>query len=372
MNDRCDVLIVGGGPAGSSCAWGLRSSGLDVRVADRKGFPRDKVCAGWITPQVVDSLHVDLNDYARRNVCQPITGFRTGVIGGREVENRYDHPVSYGIRRREFDTYLLNRCGARVLEPESISDFKRTDDGWLVNGRLHAKLLVGAGGHFCPVARMLGARQIEGPPVVTAQEIEFPADPADLAAGTIEPHMPELFFCDDLEGYGWCFLKQGYLNIGLGRTVSDDLSDHMRVFVEFLRSRGKLLADIPGRFHGHAYQLYDRAPPALIDEQVLLVGDAAGLAYPQSGEGIRPAVEAGVLAARTILECGGDYRRARLEAYRQALIARLGQPRTGAASSWLPASWLHALAARLLASRQFSRKVVIERWFLHMHQPALI
>ncbi len=61
--DTCDVLIVGGGPAGSSCAWGLRSSGLDVVVADRKAFPRDKVCAGWITPQVIESLDIDLDDY---------------------------------------------------------------------------------------------------------------------------------------------------------------------------------------------------------------------------------------------------------------------------------------------------------------------
>ena len=50
----CDVLIVGGGPAGSTCAWKLRRPGLDVVVWDRQTFPRDKVCAGWITPQVVD------------------------------------------------------------------------------------------------------------------------------------------------------------------------------------------------------------------------------------------------------------------------------------------------------------------------------
>ena len=51
--DRCDVLIVGGGPAGSSCAWRLVTAGLDVVVVDKANFPRDKVCAGWITPAVV-------------------------------------------------------------------------------------------------------------------------------------------------------------------------------------------------------------------------------------------------------------------------------------------------------------------------------
>ena len=52
----CDSLIVGGGPAGSACAGRLRAGGLDVLVLDRKTFPRDKTCAGWITPQVIDEL----------------------------------------------------------------------------------------------------------------------------------------------------------------------------------------------------------------------------------------------------------------------------------------------------------------------------
>ena len=71
--ERCDVLIVGGGPAGSSCAWALRGSGLDVAVMDRSTFPRDKVCAGWITPPLVDALQVDLADYALGRTLQPIT-----------------------------------------------------------------------------------------------------------------------------------------------------------------------------------------------------------------------------------------------------------------------------------------------------------
>ena len=53
---RCDVVIAGGGPAGSTCAWKLREAGLDVIVLDAASFPRDKVCAGWITPQVVSEV----------------------------------------------------------------------------------------------------------------------------------------------------------------------------------------------------------------------------------------------------------------------------------------------------------------------------
>ena len=50
--DTCDALVVGGGPAGSSCARALERAGLDVVVLDRASFPRDKVCAGWVTPEL--------------------------------------------------------------------------------------------------------------------------------------------------------------------------------------------------------------------------------------------------------------------------------------------------------------------------------
>ncbi|MGD9723657.1 MAG: NAD(P)/FAD-dependent oxidoreductase [Pirellulales bacterium] len=369
--DHCDVLIVGGGPAGSSCAWGLREAGLNVVVIDRQAFPRDKVCAGWITPQVVEALDVDLDAYGREHVCQPITGFRTGVIGGREVETHYPRPVSYGIRRCEFDAHLLARCHAQLRAGSGLEHLERSGEGWLANGTLRARLVVGAGGHFCPVARAAGARAVAGAQVVRAQEVEFPVSACELAAGSIAAAVPELYFCPDLTGYGWCFRKGDYLNIGLGRTDATRLTQHVRAFVDFLRQRGKVCCPVPDHFHGHAYQLYERSEPTLCDDGLLLVGDAAGLAYPQSGEGIRPAVESGLLAAQVICQANGDYRRERLDPYRVQVLKRLGKPRGRGASDWLPASWLRGIAAALLASRSFSRRVVIENWFLHRHQPAL-
>src|SRR5437899_231940 len=111
---KADVVIVGGGPAGSSCAWRLAAAGLDVVVIDRAHFPRQKVCAGWVTPPVFDSLEVDLEDYRRGRVLQPLYTLSTGLVGGRSVQTHYDQPVSYGIRRYELDEYLLRRSGARL------------------------------------------------------------------------------------------------------------------------------------------------------------------------------------------------------------------------------------------------------------------
>jgi menaquinone-9 beta-reductase len=368
---RCDVLIVGGGPAGSTCAGLLRQAGADVLVLDKRIFPREKPCAGWITPQVISTLQLDTESYRRDHVFQPLTGFRTGLMSGPEVETRYAEPVSYGIRRYEFDRYLLERAGATCRLGEPLKSLERVGSHWHVNGSLEASLVIGAGGHFCPIAQRLGARSDRTASVVAAQEIEFEASEDELERGTVDAKMPELFFCDDLKGYGWCFRKGTYLNIGLGRVDSRELSRHVREFCGFLRDRGKLCCEFPERFHGHAYQLYERTVPKLIDDGVLLIGDAAGLAYPHSGEGIRPAVESGLMAAETINAASGDYSIAKLAPYRERILARFGRPRASGPTDWLPAGWLHFLARRLMASRWFARKVVLDSWFLHAREPVL-
>jgi geranylgeranyl reductase family protein len=370
--DTCDVLIVGGGPAGSSCAWKLRDSGLDVVVLDKQVFPRDKVCGGWITPAVLSELEIDPCEYAHGRVFQPITGFRIGCIGGEMVDARYDQPVSYGIRRREFDEYLLRRSGARLLEGVSLKTLDRRDGEWIANGELRTRLVVGAGGHFCPVARLTGAKS-GGEQAVVAQEAEFEMDAHQRAGCAVSPELPELYFCSDFRGYGWCFRKGNFLNVGLGRMDQHRLSEHVSSFLRFLKLAGRLCFDVPHALLGHAYLLYDASARKIADDGMLLIGDAAGLAYSQSGEGIRPAIESGLLAARAIVEAQGKYNREVLEFYRALLAQRFGVRERWATKlgRHLPSRLIQSLGKGLLGMPWFARDVVISRWFLHAGEATL-
>ena len=118
----------------------------------------------------------------------------------------------------------------------AIETLRRTDGTWIVNEAIETPVVIGAGGHFCPVARFMRGGADTATPVV-AKEAEFPLDGrrSNVASG-----VPELFFCRDLEGYAWCVRKGDYLNVGIGRRASHGFNDHVKDFAAFLERTGAL------------------------------------------------------------------------------------------------------------------------------------
>ena len=369
--DYYDLIIVGAGPAGSTLASALENSGKRILIIDKRDFPRDKTCAGWVTPAVMETLDIDPEEYATGRTLQPIRRFRIGMMGQPSVENDHGEVVSYGIRRYEFDDYLLSRvnCPKQLATP--VKSIVRKDGNWVINDTWEAPLVVGAGGHFCPVARLLG----EGPggheTVVAAKEVEFEMTPEQASACQARGDTPELWFCRDLKGYAWVFRKGNFLNIGLGREDNHKLTGHLQEFVEDMKATGRIPADLPGRFKGHAYLLYAHAERPLVDDGILLVGDAAGLAYTQSGEGIRPAIESALMAA-DVIDQASDYSASSLQVYGDAIADRFGNRAGESEQGWQVPDWVKMpLASTLMRSHWFTRKVVTEKWFLHQQVPPL-
>jgi len=359
--ERAEVVIVGGGPAGSSCAARLVAAGVDALVLDRATFPRDKPCAGWITPEVVACVGLDLDAYAAANTLQPVRRFRVGRVFGAGREVSYDGVVSYGIRRCELDTHLLRVCGARVRAGEAVATLRRDRDDWIVNESVRTAYLVGAAGHFCPVARELRG-PAGGPGTVVAQEMEVRLTPDQAAGCPVEADRPEIDFTQDLDGYGWCFRKGEYLNVGLGRRDPQALARDVRTYLGWLSQTGRIPIGLPTALRGHAYRLREGRPPRIAGDCAVLAGDAAGLAHAASGEGILPAIQSGQVAADVLVEAlRGEGCRV-LESYRPRL-ARVVGPWSAAVPLAGP---LRSLAGRgLLGSKWLTRRVVLDRLFLH-------
>jgi flavin-dependent dehydrogenase len=213
----------------------------------------------------------------------------------------------------------------------------------------------------------------DGAALVVAQEAEFAIDPGEGSSFATVPERPELYFSRTLNGYGWCLRKENYVNIGYGHLDRRRLPSATAEFAAFLKTEGRIPAHVSCRWKGHSYVLSGTARRRVVDDGVLLVGDAAGLAYPQSGEGIRPAIESGLIAASTIIEAHGRCTRARLSRYEDRLHERFGirRGRSRFGSPVLPSRLGRIVGPWLLRTPWFVRHVLLNRWFLRAHEPAL-
>ena len=311
-----ETIIVGAGPAGASAAWELHRKGRDCLLLERETFPREKLCAGWITPDVLADLEFEPADYPYRFLT-----FNSLQISIGKLRFPF-HSPQHSIRRFEFDRWLVERSEVPVHQ-HLVKNIVADRNGFLLDEQYRCRYLIGAGGTRCPVERGLfrgeGVRN-KALQVVT-QELEFPCD--RVAA---DCHL--WFFGDRLPGYAWYVPKaDGYLNVGVGAVAErlkargDDIQRHWRLLVDRL-VRQKLLSEDPGRPGGYSYYLRTRHLPAgrlqrsyaqgrvaLTDSRsahssAFLVGDSAGLATRDLCEGIGPAVRSGLLAARAILDGG--------------------------------------------------------------------
>ncbi len=294
----CEVLIVGGGPAGSTAAWKLRRAGADVLVLDRERFPRLKLCAGWITPEVVRELGMDVASYPHRLLTFPRLRVHVG---------RLQLPVAcvqHSIRRYEFDAWLLERSGAPV-EQHTVRHIAADGDGYVIDDAYRCRYLIGAGGTRCPVYREL-FRELNP----RASELQLVTLEHEIQYEWRDPDCHLWFFAQGLPGYSWYVPKErGWLNVGIGAIAERLKRTGQDIRAHFGHLAGQLEAHLtPGaQFDPSGYSYYLRGRVDVVRrDNAFITGDAAGLASRDLGEGIGPAIRSGLRAAQTILE-GAPY-----------------------------------------------------------------
>ena len=229
-------------------------------------------------------------------------------------------------------------------------------------------MLVAAGGHFCPLPRLLSIARPDRETMVVAQEYEIELSAAQQARSIVDPQTPEIYFCRDLLGYGWCIRKMAWLNVGLGREHRRDLPGHVAVlfFPPPARANTQRRARRLSGTRLSVISPFD-APAGVADGRRRAFGSAMrpGIADTRSGEGIGPAIESAVFAARAIIEAGGDYRPERLELYRRLMEARFGPRCDRSSDNVAPSAFRQWLGRKLLGRRWFIRRAVLDDWFLH-------
>jgi flavin-dependent dehydrogenase len=300
------VVIIGGGPAGAACAKHLIQSGIDCLILDKQEFPRSKTCAGWITPHVFQVLEIPPFEYP-----YPLTTFSYLKLSIKGIP-LFRIGRQYAIRRVEFDSWLLNISGAPVIQHE-VKEILETDSGYQIDQKFSADFLIGAGGTHCPVYHSFfkSSQPRTGEKIVALEE-EYPAE---WHNGICQLW----FFENNLPGYAWYVPKAaGYLNIGLGgneRALKEKglmIGDLWDLFLAKLKQKG-LVHDREFKPDGYVYYLRSGQESYRIGN-VFLIGDAAGLATLDMGEGIGPAIQSGILAANAIIT-RSDYSLAGIDRY---------------------------------------------------------
>lgn len=311
-----DAIIVGGGPAGSTCASILVKSGVHTLLLDRANFPRVKLCAGWLSRPIWDTIGLSPGEYTR------------GLWEWNKVHihfrgNKYTVKSNgYFIRRYEFDDFLLRRSKVETVEGCNVRQVEKDSEGyWVIDNQFRAKYLIGAGGTHCPVARSIFPKT-ENLQCGT-QEREFEGNLEEIAAcragGDGEP---EILLHDDMKGYSWNVPKGQWLNVGTGTKVAREVLpawSKARAFFEGNGTPGTIpLSSRPmlDKMKGHGYVIFETNHLACCQaDNVFLIGDALGLAQPMTGEGILPSVLSGRLCATAIAEGAPETYRDRLRTH---------------------------------------------------------
>jgi geranylgeranyl reductase family protein len=303
---------VGAGPAGATLAYELARKGITVLLLEKEKLPRYKCCAGGVTNKATELLDFDISEVTEDEVHEVSFAFNLGDTYLR----RSDQPVMYTVMRDSFDHSLVERAqrlGALLMDGQEVR-LVQACGGWVetstANNVFRSRVVIGADGAHSTVARQLDMRRnIE---YLTAIESEIAAPEQELAKWKGRAHL-------DLGcvpgGYAWVFPKRHHLSVGAGcgAPKAKGLNAHYQRFLDSLNVRSYAVTS------SGSHLIPTRTKGSLVwQNRALLLGDAAGLCDPLTGEGIYYAVQSAQLAAPVIEDClthGG----AELADYQEAL-----------------------------------------------------
>lgn len=287
-----DVIVVGGGPGGSTAAYFLGKAGWRVLVFEKESLPRYKPCGGAIPARLLQQFPFSL---------EPVIDTQVNAVSYAFWDDSVTIPLPAGamrmVMRDGFDAYILAHADVEVRQGMAVKNVIEEDNCVIVETgqgeRFEGRYLIAADGASSVTARSLGLRR--GKVLAAAIEVEASV-PSEILAQFAGK--PLFIFGEARLGYLWIFPKSTHLSVGIA-ALHPKPGELQSTLARVMARYGISLEGVPK--HGHPLPIYTRREP-IATRRTLLVGDAAGLVDPFSGEGIRFAVKSGRLAAECILD----------------------------------------------------------------------
>ncbi|OGN97123.1 MAG: hypothetical protein A2Z77_06110 [Chloroflexi bacterium RBG_13_51_36] len=294
LKQNYDVVVIGAGPAGATLAYELGKKGIGVLVLEKEKLPRYKCCAGGVTSKAANLLDFDISAVAEDVICEVAFTFNLG----NPFLGQHSEPLIYTVMRDVFDHFLMQRAqrlGAMLMDGKRVTQIQLGGDSVEIStadSTFRSRLVVGADGAYSIVARELSMNR--GIEYITAIESEIVVAEDDLAKWKSRVRI-------DLGvipgGYAWVFPKRGQLSIGAGCRASRarHLNRNYQKFLNSLSIGNYTIA----RSGSHLIPTCTEGR-LVWQDRALLLGDAAGLTDPLTGEGIYNAIRSAQLAAPVI------------------------------------------------------------------------
>ncbi len=316
MKRNYEVIIAGAGPAGATLAYELANKGISLLLLEKEILPRYKCCAGGLAMRTAKLLGTDITE----TVEDVVSGVTITFAGNSPYRGHHDQTLMYTVMRDKFDYALVKRAaaaGAVVLQEHRVKGIQFGDSGVEVStpaGDFRSQFLVGADGAGSVVARALGLKNntsriaaLETEVLVAEEELARWRSQITIDVGCVPG------------GYAWVFPKLNHLSIGIACLSSQakGLKHRYREFLHSLNIRHYTIT----RWSGSLIPICSGEVVASRGRAALL-GDAAGLVDPLTGEGIYNAILSAQLAA-PVIEQSLIHDEAGLSAYQQAVDEKI-------------------------------------------------
>ena len=289
-----EIIIIGSGPAGTSLAYDLASTGVSTLIIEKEKFPRYKCCGGGVTFKAAKLLAPEIHEVFESTV----QGVRIAFPGDPIFVRTSEQPLVYMVMRNKFDQALLRQAktaGAVVVQGNPVEKIDLKEDGVEVvagQNTYRSRFVIGADGVNSITAKALGIKNTRSRIIAIESEIKVPVK--ELARWESQLLL-ELGRVSG--GYAWVFPKADHLSIGIG-CLEHTVLNLKRLFFDFIASLGLESYTIE-RF-GSAFIPVCNEGKAVCKGRAALVGDAAGLSDPLTGEGIYNAILSSRLAASVL------------------------------------------------------------------------
>ena len=349
-----DVLILGAGPGGAATALFLAKENIPCIVVDKAVFPRDKICGDALSGKVVEILNRYDRSFVEKLSLDPIQLNCWGVTfvapnleelsipfrnKPKKTDEKREIAPGFITKRYNFDHFMVNEvkkhAGVNLMEGVEIDQFVKTPKGFTCSDKsgnyiIHAKLVIDGSGAHSQFAKKIGKLEVEKEHHCAGLRVYYKGVTGIKEGNYIELH----FLKDFLPGYFWIFpLADGQCNVGVGMrsdyvgkkriNLKTELNNIIQKYPQ-LSERFKNAEPVDD-IRGYGLPLGSKKR-AISGDNYMLIGDAASLIDPFTGEGIGNAILSGYTAAQQAKEAieSKNFSGTALKKFDEAIYRRLG------------------------------------------------